>query len=437
MNHTQLPKNDFVREQIKSKPKNRKRLFVKLCEAFLCGIMFSLAACLVVLLLWPKLENHFQVGGNTQGGSSGSEPLSQTEFVTEPDTETQADTTTPEPTETTTEEQHTVVEISKELTLSDYQRLTNELYAIGARGNKSIVTITSVVSDTDWFNNSYERVGQGCGTIIGETEKEYLILTERKLIKDASEIRVTFIDDAVVKAKLFRYDGNTGIALVTVAKEEMEPATKNRISVIEFGTAGKIYRGALVIALGSPLGTNYSILTGTISATNSELSLWDSNYAVFTTDIAANKNSSGILVDTDGRLIGLVMQQFSSSQATTLTALPIAELKPVIDLLFANKEIPYVGLHVSTVTDRIAATYQLPKGVYIKEVALDSPAMNAGLQSGDVVTLVGNANVTTDTAYRTAVLSLTPGEEYPIVVQRFSNDGYQEIRCVVTPEVLH
>ena len=88
-------------------------------------------------------------------------------------------------------------------------------------------------------------------------------------------------------------------------------------------------------------------------------------------------------------------------------------------------------------TERIAATYQLPRGVYIKEVALDSPAMNAGLQSGDVVTLVGNTNVTTDTAYQTAVLSLTPGEEYPIVVQRFSNDGYQEIRCVVTPEVLH
>lgn len=69
------------------------------------------------------------------------------------------------------------------MTLDDYQQIQTELYAIGNTANKSIVTITGVVSDTDWFNNSYEREGQGCGTIIGESGGKLWILTEKKRLK--------------------------------------------------------------------------------------------------------------------------------------------------------------------------------------------------------------------------------------------------------------
>lgn len=427
MENTKLPKNEFVREQIKNKPKNRKRLVLKLCEAFLCGIMFALAACLVVLFLCPFIRERLQLS------QVGSELTQTTEIPSEvseieKNTETQS--------ETENSELPAVVELVKELTIHDYQRLQSELYGIGTKVNKSIVTITSVVSDTDWFDNSYERVGQGCGTIIAETEQEYLILTERKLIKEASEIRVTFIDDTVVPARLFQYDGNTGFALVAVDKQNIPPTTKGRISIIERGNSGKIFRGSIVIALGCPLGTNYSILTGTISATNNEMSIWDRNYSVFTTDIVSHKNSSGVLVDIEGKLIGVVMQNHPVSAATTLNALPVAELYPVIDLLSQEKEVPYIGLHVSTVTEQISSAYNLPKGVYIKEVAMDSPAMNAGLQSGDVIVRVDKINVTTDVDYRNVVLSLLPGEEYPVTIRRFGNDGYQEIVCQVRPEVL-
>ena len=60
-------------------------------------------------------------------------------------------------------------------TLDDYQQMQTDLYAIGNTANKSIVTITVVVSDTDWFNNSYEREGQGCGTIIGAVSYTHLV----------------------------------------------------------------------------------------------------------------------------------------------------------------------------------------------------------------------------------------------------------------------
>lgn len=422
MKETPLPKSEFVREQIKDKPKNRKRLLAKLGVSALCGISFALAACIVVLIMLPILQRRLQPEGEAVVQDSEETAPTQTQIVQEP---------------APSEETQTIVEVPQEMTIGDYQRLQNELYAIGTKANKSIVSITSVVSGTDWFDNSYEREGLGTGAIIGETDSAYLILTERKVINDAAKISVTFIDDAVAPAELIRYDGNTGIAVLAVEKSELEASTQNAVSVIEMGRSNIVHNGMIVIALGSPLGTNYSILTGNITSTNNEISSWDSNYSLFTTDIAAYKNGSGILINVDGELVGVVMQDYSASSANTLTAVAVSELKPVIDILFADQDIPYLGLHVSTVTERIADTYDLPKGVYIKEVAMDSPAMSAGLQSGDVIVEIEGEAVMSAGAYSSAVRALTPGEEYSVVIMRQGSSGYQAITCEVEPGVLH
>lgn len=420
MKETPLQKNDFVREQIKNKPKNKKRLLAKVGVSVLCGFAFAVSACLAVLLMLPAIKRHMPQPEATETQES------------EPQTETQSTQTPPE-----SEETQTVIEVPREVTIEDYQRLQNELYAIGTKANKSIVSITSVVSGTDWFDNSYEREGLGSGAIIGETNTAYLILTERKVIKDASKISVTFIDDTVAPAGLLRYDGNTGIAILSVEKSDLEESTKNAVRVIEMGSSSTVHKGTIVIALGSPLGTNYSILTGNITATSNEISTWDSNYSVFTTDIAAYKNGSGILINVEGDLVGVVMQDYSASSANTLTALAVSELRPVIKLLFAEKDVPYIGLHISTVTDKISETYDLPKGVYIKEVAMDSPAMNAGLQSGDVIVKMDGQDVTSDSLYSEAARKLVPGEDCEFVVMRQGSEGYKTISCKVETGVLH
>ena len=74
-------------------------------------------------------------------------------------------------------------------------------------------------------------------------------------------------------------------------------------------------------------------------------------------------------------MIGLVTQGYSSEgDQNTLTAISISELKPVIEMLSNNKDIPYIGLEITTVTNTIAKENDIPKGVYIKEVKMDSPA---------------------------------------------------------------
>lgn len=420
MEDKQLQKNEFVREKIKDKPKNYKRLWIKLLTAAGCGIVFALTAVLVMLFMLPTLRGKMQ------------ENMPQTQLR-----DSQTDDTQDTPAETQSEEdtQETQTQ-NKEFTIDDYQKIQTQLYAIGNLANKSIVTITSVVSDTDWFNNSYEREGQGSGTIIGDEDGKLLILTERRIIKDASKISVTFIDDTVAPAELIKYDGNTGLAVLEVEKTKMESSTLSVIGVMSMGNSNSVHKGSIVIALGSPLGTNYSILTGSITSTSNEISTEDCNYSVYTTDIVANKNGSGILINTDGEMIGVVMQNYSAASTGALTAVDANELKEIIALLSDSKDIPYLGVHISTVTEKIANTYGIPKGVYIKEVEMDSPAMNAGLQSGDVILKIDDQDITTADSYTEAVLGLTLKETYSVVFMREGSNGYKELTCDIEAGIL-
>lgn len=420
MEDKQLQKNEFVREKIKDKPKNYKRLWIKLLTAAGCGIVFALTAVLVMLFMLPTLQGKMQ------------ENMPQTQLR-----DSQTDDTQDTPAETQSEEdtQETQTQ-NKEFTIDDYQKIQTQLYAIGNLANKSIVTITSVVSDTDWFNNSYEREGQGSGTIIGDEDGKLLILTERRIIKDASKISVTFIDDTVAPAELIKYDGNTGLAVLEVEKTKMESSTLSVIGVMSMGNSNSVHKGSIVIALGSPLGTNYSILTGSITSTSNEISTEDCNYSVYTTDIVANKNGSGILINTDGEMIGVVMQNYSAASTGALTAVDANELKEIIALLSDSKDVPYLGVHISTVTEKIANTYGIPKGVYIKEVEMDSPAMNAGLQSGDVILKIDDQDITTADSYTEAVLGLTLKETYSVVFMREGSNGYKELTCDIEAGIL-
>ncbi len=413
MRDTKMQKTDFVREQIKNKPKNYKRFWMRLLGSAICGVIFALTACLVFLLMMPTLKEKWDAE-QTEDNRIGA--------MTE-ETQTQVETQTqlPETTEAQVQQEP--------MTLDDYQRVQTELYAIGNQANKSIVTITSLVSDTDWFNNSYEREGQGSGTIIGDRGGNLLILTEKKVIKDASKINVTFINDAVAEAELMKYDGNTGLAVLKVSKADLDKATRSAVEIMEIGSSGTVRKGSVVIALGSPLGTNYSILTGSITATNNEISTQDNNYSVYTTDIVANKNGSGVLINTKGELVGVVMQSYGADAASTLTAVDVSELKPVMDLLFTNHDIPYLGVHISTVTEKIADQYAIPKGVYVKEVTMDSPAMNAGLQSGDVILKIAGEDVSTVGTLHRVLLDLTPGETYSVVYMREGTGGYEKRTC--------
>lgn len=418
---------DFIKEKIKDKPVNKRRLLVRGGFNLLCAVVFGLVACFVFVLLKPYLEE-WLYPEESSTISIPKDDVPQEEEPKEPE-----ETPTPVPAEPETEP----VVVEAELEIEDYQELQNKLYEIGKQANKSIVTVTGVTSGKDWFNTPYENENSAAGIVIGNNGQELLILTEKKVIKDAQAISITFIDEAMVSASLKKYDGNTGIAIISVPLDEIPKETMEHLAVASLGNSYMVQQGTTVLAIGSPLGANYSILCGTITSYQNEVSTIDKNFTIFTTDIVGSANGSGVLINLEGEIVGLVLQSYSSqSDRNTITALSISELKQIIEDLSNNRDVPYVGLRLSTVTDGIAREYSIPKGVYIKSVEMDSPAMAAGLQEADVIVKLNGEEVATVEQYNQKIYALNPEDTVTVSVKRQNGEEYVDLECAVVIGVL-
>ena len=401
----------FIRETRKEKPINKKRLIRHCIEAMILAVIFGAVSCLTFVVLKPRLEQYFL-----------PEEQPQVSFV-EPEQEEEP--AVKEEDDEKSEPETVIIEKPTPLDLSQYQMLQNKLYAVGREADKFIVSVTNVKNDTDIFNTTYETKGIGSGVIIADTGDQLLILTEKKTIAGASSIRVTFADGATVKAELQRYDGNTGIAVLRVKAEDVSQDTKRQIAVATLGSSVGVSQGQTVLAVGSPIGTIHSILTGNITSNRNTVSTMDCNYTIFTTDMVGSADASGALINTNGEIIGFVLQDYNmQKEQTTLAAVSISELKGVIELLSNDKPVPYLGLRISTVTDEIAENYHMPKGVYVREAALDSPAMEAGFQSGDVITAINGETVAAAEDYEKILRGLTVDDVVHITYERQGAEEY-------------
>lgn len=416
----------FIRETRKEKPLNRKRVLQHILETVVLAVIFGAVGCLTFVLLKPRIEQYFMPEEKTQ--ISFTEPEQLPEDDTE-DTDHQEDTKD--------EPEKVIIEKPATMDLSEYQALQNKMYAVGREADKFIVSVTNVKNDTDIFNTPYENQGIGSGVIIADTGEYLLILTEKKTIQGATSIRVTFVDDQTVKAELQQYDGNTGIAVLRVKTKDIEQDTRDQIAVAVLGTSVGVSQGQMVLAVGSPIGTIHSILTGNITSNRNSISTMDCNYTVFTTDMVGSANAGGALINTDGEIIGFILQDYNmQKEQTTLAAVSISELKGVIELLSNDKPVPYLGMRISTVTDEISETYQMPKGVYVREVALDSPAMAAGFQSGDVITKINGVSIAAAEDYEKLIRTLSDEQVIHITYERQDAEDYISLESDVRVGVL-
>ncbi len=405
----------FIKEKIKDKPINKKRLLFRAGYNILCAVIFGAVACFVFVCLKPYIEGWMRPQND------------QTITIPKDEEPQEEENKEPEPQEP---QEPDTVYVPQDLGVEDYQTLQKELYAIGKQANKSIVTVTGVTSSMDWFNTPYESQNQAAGVIIANNGQELLILTEKKVIVDAQSLSITFNDKKTVLATLKKYDGNTGIAIISVALTDISEDTLNRIEVATLGNSLTLTQGSTVIAVGNPLGANYSILCGAITSSQNKVTTIDNNYTIFTTDMVGSENGNGVIINLSGEVVGVVLKDYSNQgDRNTITALSISELKQVIEDLSNNRDIPYLGLRISTVTDEIASQYSIPKGVYVKSAEMDSPAMAAGIQEADVIVKMNGEDIISIEQYNQLLMGLNPGDEVKVILKRQGAENYVELEC--------
>ncbi|MBR0397995.1 MAG: serine protease [Eubacterium sp.] len=311
--------------------------------------------------------------------------------------------------------------------VAEYRDLRKQLNSIAADSERCVVQVTGIKSELDYFNASYENEQQVSGVTIAEDEDSYFILTENTPLSGAEKIIVRFANQQSFDAGVVRADANTGLAVIRVSKEEMDEEVQNSIQIAELGSSYSLVRGEPVIAVGSPMGYEGMTSAGSISSAGSDISMYDVHYHLFTTDIIGTQNGSGVLINLEGKVVGIIRQTLGASGNSIVQALGISEITGLIDTLINNEARPYAGIRGETVTSAISEETGIPQGMLIREVETDAPAMLAGLMQFDVVIKVNEQTITSVSNYAAALAACKPGQEIHITALRKGPEVYEEM----------
>ncbi|MDE7232940.1 MAG: S1C family serine protease, partial [Lachnospiraceae bacterium] len=313
-------------------------------------------------------------------------------------------------------------QVEFEFNLEDYQALHDELRKLTENVSRAVVTVAGVTSDVDWFNNTYENVASSSGVIVANNEKAILILVSADNLKGADSIEVTFCDQTQVEAELVQKDENTGLAILSVPLRDISEETMDVIDIAELGSSNTMnLLGTPVIALGSPLGTSGSISYGVVTSTGTVIDLPDAAYKKITTDIYGSRNATGILINLKGLVIGIIDNvNTSNDMGNLLTAYGITELKRTIEQMSNDKERAYLGVHGADVPREAIEDTQIntPPGAYIRSIEIDSPAMEAGIQGGDVVIRINETEIMTYNELLNIIQSSKPEDVLTFTLMR-------------------
>lgn len=418
---------EFMREKIKQKPVNKKKLLRRTVITAVMAVVFGLVACVTFLILEPVISNRLYPEEGPKEIEFPEETVTEEMkpedmLVNEEDMEDAIEAVETELVDEQIEQQLEEILSQVEFHLEDYQALYDEMRALTADKGRAMVTVAGVTSDVDWFNNIYENVASASGVIVANNDKAMLILVSAGNLNGADSIEVTFCDQTQAEAELVQKDENTGLAILSVPLSSIGEKTMEEIAIAELGSSNSSnLLGTPVIALGSPLGTGGSISYGMVTSTGTIIDLPDAAYKRITTDIYGSRNATGVLINLKGMVIGIIDNvNTGNDMSNLLTAYGVTELKRTIEQMSNDKERAYLGVHGADVPKEAIEDTQIdtPAGTYIREIEIDSPAMEAGIQSGDVVTKVGNEEITTYNELLGILQSAHPGDVLTVTLTR-------------------
>ena len=313
----------------------------------------------------------------------------------------------------------------------------------------SIVSITNqmIISGTDFWgqNMEQEQEAAGSGIIIGENDKELLVVTNYHVVADSTKLSVKFIDDEVVEAQIKGTSPSMDLAVIAVKLEDINSSTKGSIAIATMGDSDTLKVGEPVIAIGNALGYGQSVTTGVVSALNRtlEVSETGTSNALIQTDAAINPgNSGGALLDIKGQVIGINSNKIGGSTIEGMGyAIPISSAKPIIEELM-NRETKekvdesnrgFLRISCINVTKAMGEAYGMPEGIYVAQVYPATGADNAGLVKGDIITGFAGATVTTQDDLTNSMQYYAVGDTVELTIMRGNpTEGYQEQKVNVT-----
>ena len=277
-------------------------------------------------------------------------------------------------------------------------------------------------------NSSQKVQGLGSGYIISP---DGYIVTNDHVAGNASEITITMTDGSHHQAKIVGSDPVSDICLLKIDGDNLP--------YVELGSSSDIIIGEWVIALGNPFGLfelndKPTVTVGVISATGMNLEPINDRYYLnmIQTDAAINGgNSGGALVNSLGQVIGMNTLIYTAGGVQGNIglgfAIPIDKIKRIVTELKESGEIDrdfQIGMSIQSIDAGIMRYYNLQsnKGVIITKVLPDTPADNAGLKSGDIITDIDGYKINNEKTIFGVFQEFRSGQEIEVKIIRDNSE---------------
>ena len=322
------------------------------------------------------------------------------------------------------------------VSLSNY---SDTSIAVAEKVLPSVVGITVNYQVSSIFGGSSTAEATGSGIIL--TEDGYIVTNNHVIssessysyfaIQEATGIKVNIYgDDQSYDATVVGTDSVTDLAVLKIEKTGLTPAT--------FGDSNSVKVGEFVLAIGNPLGMDYSVTGGIVSAVNREVESDGVTYTAIQTDAAINSgNSGGALVNANGEVIGINTLKLAGTGIEGVGfAIPISSTTNIVNQLIEFKTVkrPYIGISGSAVDSQIAEKYHVPTGVYVESVEKDSPADKAGLQKGDIITKIEGNEVKSINELNKVKYTYNIGDTVTLTVNRNNEEIEVKVTLTEMPE---
>jgi serine protease Do len=264
-----------------------------------------------------------------------------------------------------------------------------------------------------------KQQGMGSGVIY---RSDGYIITNNHVVEGSRAVEVAFADGTTVDGEVVGTDPTTDIAVVRV--------DRNDVPAADFASDDPIV-GQTAVAVGSPSGFESTVTSGIISGTGREVpaeytggSQAPSLVDLIQTDAAISPgNSGGALADREGKVIGINVAYLPPAQTGAVNlgfAIPSDTAVSVADQLIENGEAvhPYLGVYLTDLTQQAASRFGSPvdSGALIEQVEPGSPADDAGIRRGDIITAAGSEEILSSGDLLSALRDYLPGDSVRLTV---------------------
>ena len=414
----------FIQEKIVRQPLSRRQIIRYIILTVICAVLFGTISAVC-----------FTVTKTVAKKIMGQEKAEESRPITIPKDEPETQTPVPVQ-EASTEpvEEKVRSELEKyPYSLEDLNKMYGNLRTLASEADKSIAAIHSIQREKDWFDNPIETTGQFSGVVIDARREEVLVLAPSKAVETADSLEVVFSDSEVVPGTVKQTDSQMGLTVICADVSSLEDVQYEKIKPVKLGNSYSSRQGDLVFTVGSPAGMVHSSCYGFISYIAKNVQMTDGNARVLYADVKSRADAGTFLFNTDGELIGWGTDRYDQDVETGMeTFMSISDYKGILELLSNGIPVPYLGIEGQEVTTEMEKN-GMPAGIYITAAAPESPAYNAGLQSGDILDEINDVKIEGMKNFQAQVERLHVGDHITVTVQRNNGkDEYKEIEFAVT-----